>query len=100
MPESHPTSSLHQPLKDDANIPEQYADSFAGFIFANGVLHLTFATLRADHGKEPPTNYRQVTSRLVLPLSCASELHTHLSNLLTDLNAQTAAPPQPPRARH
>ena len=93
MSEPHAPPSLPPPLKDDSQVSEQYADSFAGFIYTNGVLHLTFATLRADHAREPPTNYRQISVRLVLPISCAAELHTHLSHLLTELNTRTSHSP-------
>ena len=76
------------PLVEDASIREIYADSLVGIVFNHGNVNMTFAALRADHSKTPATNFRQVTGRLVLPVSTAGELHAYLTEIINQLEAQ------------
>src|SRR5574337_958722 len=79
------------PLKNDDSVPEIYADSFTGVVVSHGNLNLTFAALRADHSLSPPTNFRKVVNRLVLPASVAVELHTYLGPFMF-VSAATSPP--------
>jgi len=83
-----PHTTQPPPLVDDATVREIYADSLVGIVFNNGNINMTFAALRADHAKTPATNFRQVTGRLVLPVSTAGELHAYLSEIIKQLETQ------------
>ena len=83
-----PHANQPPPLVEDPAIREIYADSLVGIVFNHGNINMTFAALRADHSKTPATNFRQVTSRLVLPVSTAGELHAYLSEIIKQLEAQ------------
>jgi hypothetical protein len=76
------------PLRNDDRILENYVDSPVGFTFVNGNAHITFATLRMDHSTERPTQYRQVTLRLVIPLAGAVDLQSTIANLMSTLQRQ------------
>jgi hypothetical protein len=76
------------PLVDDPAVAEVFADNLAGLTINNGNVNLTLATVRADHTKTPSPNLRKVTSRLVIPLPVAVELHALLGQVLTELEAK------------
>jgi hypothetical protein len=81
------------PIRNDDRILENYADTPVGFSFVNGNAHITFATLRMDHSADPPTQYRQVTLRLVIPLAGAIDLQSTIANLLSMLQRQGLVQP-------
>ncbi len=83
-----PHATQPAPLVEDASIREIYADSLVGIVFNHGNINMTFASLRADHAKTPATNFRQVTARLVLPVTTAGELHAYLTEIINQLEAQ------------
>lgn len=76
------------PLVDDPLAPQIYADNFAGLVFNQGNLNLTFAATQADHTKDPAANRRMVTGRLVMPATALADLHTNLGHFLKDLEAK------------
>jgi len=93
-----PTQIQVPPLVDDPSVPEVFTDNLAGLTINQGNVNLTFATVRADHTKSPPTNHRKITSRLVMPISVAAGLHAVLGQVLQDLMAKGLIQqgPQPP----
>jgi hypothetical protein len=83
------------PLADDPNAPEIYSDNFVGVVFNQGNLNLTFATIRSDHTKNPPTNTRKVVLRLIMPAGAVANLQAELGQVLGTLESKgfiTAAP--------
>jgi hypothetical protein len=70
---------------DNPDIPESFADGFAGVSFTNGILKLTFTTVRADHSKDPAQHHRTVTVRLAIPITTALELQNGLANMMKEL---------------
>jgi hypothetical protein len=69
-------------LRENEDIVEQYADGIAECTFLNGVLHISFWTLRTDCAAEPPKYYRKVTTRLVLPIAGTMELQERITKML------------------
>ena len=76
------------PLIENAAVAEVFTDSFAGLSLTHGNVHMTFATVRTDHGKQPPAAVRVVSSRLVMPLASAVEMHQLLGQLLAEMEKQ------------
>jgi len=94
---SQPISlSVAPPLRDDPRILELYVDSPAGINFVNGNLHLTFITVRSDHSTDSPTQHRQVTLRMVIPLAGAIDLHGGINGILGLLQSQGVIQPVMP----
>lgn len=83
-----PHTTQPPPLVEDSSVREIYADSFVGIVFNHGNLNMTFAALRADHSKTPAVNFREITCRLVLPISTAGELYAYLSEVIKQLETQ------------
>jgi hypothetical protein len=81
-------SSEQPPLVSGDEILEQYADGVAECTFLNGVLHLSFWTLRADGASEPARYCRKITARLVLPIAGAMELGERIGKMVTRLESQ------------
>jgi hypothetical protein len=79
------TQNTLPPFVDNPDIPESFADGFAGVTFTNGILKLTFTTVRADHSKEPAKHHRTVTVRLAIPITTALELQNGLANMMKEL---------------
>ena len=90
---SHAVSTSLPPLRNDDRILEHYVDTPVGFNFSNGNAHITFATLRMDQSTDPPTQYRQVTLRLVIPLAGAIDLQSTIANLMSMLQRQGLVQP-------
>jgi hypothetical protein len=84
------STTTQQPpmIREDEHIAERYADGIAECTFLNGVLHISFWTLRTDCAAEPPKYYRKVTTRVVLPIAGAMELQDRITNMLNVLEAQ------------
>jgi hypothetical protein len=83
-----PASPSLPPLREDANVLERYVDTLVGINFSNGNFNITLATVQTDHSVEPSTKHRQITARLVLPLSAAVQLQTSIGKILATLQAQ------------
>jgi hypothetical protein len=84
----HPVELVSPPLVDDQNAPEIYSDNFVGLVFNQGNLDLTFATMRSDHTKNPPTNTSKVVLRLVMPAGAVANLHVALGQVLETLESK------------
>jgi len=56
-------------------------------------LHFTFATIRSDYGTNPAPQYRQVTLRLVMPLTGAIDLQNNIAGIIRLLQQQGIAQP-------
>ena len=72
---------------------EIYADGPLGANFVNGNFHFVFTTIRTDHTSDPATQYRQVTSRLILPLAGVLDLQAHIMQMMTTLQQQGIVQP-------
>ena len=81
------------PIRNNDQLSEHYADGSVGVNFLNGNLHITFATLRADHSLEPASQYRQVTLRLVIPLVGAIDLQNAIGGIVSTLQSQGVVRP-------
>jgi hypothetical protein len=75
-------------LREDEHIAEQYGDGIAECTHLNGVLHISFWTLRADCAADAPKYYRKVTARIVIPIAGAMELQERITKMITLLEAQ------------
>jgi hypothetical protein len=85
-----------QPLEEDLSVKNSYADFCAGVNFVNGNVHVTFASVVADHSDEPATSRRVVSARVVLPISGILELQNLLAQLMDALAAQGVNIPHAP----
>ena len=85
---SQTVSMTAPPVRENDQIPEHFADAPIGVNFLNGNLHITFATLRSDHTTDPPSQHRQVTLRLVMPLAGVIDLQNSIAGLMSLLQQQ------------
>jgi hypothetical protein len=67
---------------DNLHAPEVFASSCTGFFVENGVVHLTFESLRVNHATSPGPVNRVVIARLVMPISGAQGLAAGLYDFL------------------
>ena len=72
---------------------EQYADTPVGVNYHNGNLHFTFATIRSDFGAEGVSQCRQITLRLVMPLTGAIDLQNNIAGIRELLQRQGVIQP-------
>jgi hypothetical protein len=82
MPPPIPTNEPLPPVLDNADAPVVFADVLEGGGPFNGNLNLTFSVLQLDHTENPPTLYRPVCLRLVVPASTAEATARFIDNLL------------------
>jgi hypothetical protein len=87
MSQEMPTPML-PPLRSNDEVAEHYADGPIGVDYFGGNLHITFFTIRSDHSVNPVKQYRQVTSRLVVPIAGAIDLQNTIANLISTLRQQ------------
>ena len=83
------------PLADDLSVKDVFADSCAGLNVLNGNVHITFASVVADHSQERAPSRRLVSARVVMPVAGAAELRDLLKQLLDALAAQGVSLPEP-----
>ncbi len=57
------------PLADDPTVRNVFADSCAGLNVLNGNVHITFASVIADHSQEGVPSRRLVSARVVMPVA-------------------------------
>jgi hypothetical protein len=81
------------PLRNDDRILEHYVDIPVGVNYLNGNLHFTFATIRSDFGTDPAPQHRQITLRLVIPLTGAIDLQNHIAGIRELLQRQGIVQP-------
>ncbi len=86
MPNSTPTGKT--PFVDNPRVKESFGDGLAGFTLTNGVLKITFTTVRADHSKNPARHSAVVSARIAIPLPTMVELHKMLGEIIDQLKEQ------------
>jgi hypothetical protein len=86
------------PLTDDVGVKEVFAEACVGLSVLNGNVHVTFASVIANHSEERAPSRRVVSARVVMPVAGAADLRDLLAQLLDALDAQAtgatlASPP-------
>ena len=76
------------PLTDDVTVKDVFADSCAGLNVLNGNVHITFASIIADHSEKSAPSRCVVSARIVMPIAGAAELKDLLTQLVDALAAQ------------
>ena len=94
MAQQRITRSSILPLAEDVRVRETFADFCAGLNVVNGNVHITFASVVADHSEEPAPSRRVVSARIVLPVAGAVEFRDLLTQLIDALAAQGANIPE------
>jgi hypothetical protein len=94
MTQQRITRSSILPLAEDFMVREIFADFCAGLNVVNGNVHMTFASIVADHSEDPAQSRRVVSARIVLPVAGAIEFRDLLSQLMDALAAQGTSLPQ------
>jgi hypothetical protein len=79
------------PLRNDDRVLEHYVDLPVGVNYLNG--NLTFATIRSDFATDPAPQYRQVTLRLVIPLTGAIDMQNNIAGIIRLLQQQGIVQP-------
>jgi hypothetical protein len=82
------------PLIDDVTVKDTFADFCTGLNFAHGNLHMTFASVTADHSADQAPTRRIVSARVVMPITGAIELRDLLTQLIDALTAQGVIVPE------
>jgi hypothetical protein len=70
------------PLVEDATVKDAFADFCIGISLVGANLHMTFASLTADHTKPTAPPARVVSARLVMALPGAVELRDLLTQII------------------
>jgi hypothetical protein len=94
MGQHRPVSPL--PLVDDGAVKDAFADFCTGPNFAHGNVHMTFASLTADHSRDDAPSKRVVSARIVMRITEAIELRDLLTELIDALTAQGVIIPELP----
>ena len=84
------------PLIDDVTLKDAVADFCTGLNFAHGNLHVTFASVTADHSVDDAPPRRIVSARIVMPIPGAIELRDLLTQVIDALTAQGVIVPETP----
>ena len=84
------------PLVDDATVKEAFAEFCTGLNFVHGNLHMTFASVTADHSSADAPSRRIVSARITMPIIGAIELRDLLTQLIDALTAQGVIIPETP----
>src|SRR5215471_5168458 len=84
------------PLVDDATVKEAFAEFCTGLNFVHGNLHMTFASVTADHSSPDAASKRIVSARIAMPIIGAIELRDLLTQLIDALTAQGVIIPETP----
>ena len=82
------------PLIDDVTVKDVFADLCTGLNFVHGNLHMTFASVTADHSVDDAPPRRIVSARIVMPVTGAVELRDSLTQLIDALTAQGVIVPE------
>jgi hypothetical protein len=86
------------PIVDDPTVKDVFAEFCTGLNFVHGNLHMTFASVTADHSVDQASSKRIVSARIVMPIIGAIELRdllTHLIDALTEQGVITSGAPLP-----
>src|SRR6476469_8456692 len=76
------------PLVDDPTVKDVFAEFRTGLNFVHGNLHMTFASVPADHSANRASSKRIVSARIVMPIIEAIELRDLLTQLIDALTEQ------------
>jgi hypothetical protein len=76
------------PLVDDITVKDTVADTCVGVSVVAGSVHMTFASLTANHTINPAPLQRIVSSRLVMPIPSMVGLRDLLNQLIDALTTQ------------
>jgi hypothetical protein len=76
------------PLIDDPTIKDVFAEFCTGLNFVYGNLHMTLASVTADHSLPQAPSKRIVSARIVMPIIGAIELRDLLTQLIDALTEQ------------
>jgi hypothetical protein len=85
-------------LVDDPTVKDVFAEFCTGLNFVHGNLHMTFASVTADHTTDRAPSKRIVSARIVMPIIGAIELRdllTHLIDMLTEQGVISSEAPLP-----
>lgn len=78
---SKKTTSMTLQIINNDDAPEVFVSDAVGLVYSLGNVHVTFASLKADHSQETPMQ-RHVNLRLVIPAASAKcfaeELLSHV----------------------
>src|SRR5271170_1456766 len=80
---------------DDATVKDTFAEFCTGLNFTHGNLHMSFASVTADHSSHQASSKRVVSARVVMPIIGAIELRDLLTRLIDALTAQGVIIPEP-----
>ena len=84
------------PLIDDVTVKDVFTDFCTGLNFVHVNLHMTFASVTADHSIDDAPPRRIVSARIVMPITGAVELRDLLTQVLDALTAQGEIVPETP----
>jgi hypothetical protein len=84
------------PLVDDPTVKDVFAEFCTGLNFVHGNLHLTFASVPADHSSQRAPSKRIVSARIVMPITGAIELRDLLTQIIEALTMQGVITQEPP----
>ena len=84
------------PLIDDPAVKDVFAEFCTGLNFVHGNLHMTFASVTADHSASQAVSKRIVSARIVMPIIGAVELRDLLTQLIDALTDQGVIIPETP----
>jgi hypothetical protein len=73
------------PIVDDNAVKDSFAEFFTGVNFVHGNLHMTFASVTADHSADKAPLKRVVSARIVMPIIGAIKLRDLLTQLIDAL---------------
>ena len=76
------------PIVDDGKVKDVFAEFCTGLNSIHGNVHMTFASVTADHSSPRASSKRVVSARLVMPIIGAIELRDLLTQLIDALTAQ------------
>jgi hypothetical protein len=82
------------PLVDDLTVKDVFAEFCTGLNFVHGNLHMTFASVTADHSAPQAASKRIVSARVVMPIIGAVELRDLLTQLIEALTEQGVIIPE------
>src|SRR6516165_8747048 len=84
------------PLVDDLTVKDVFAEFCIGLNFVHGNLHMTFASVTADHSAPQAASKRIISARIVMPIIGAIELRDLLTQLIDALTEQGVIIPETP----
>ena len=76
------------PLIDDLTVKDVFAEFCTGLNFVHGNLHMTFASVTADHSASQAASKRIISAQIVMPIIGAIELRDLLTQLIDALTEQ------------